>query len=112
MSAFKWDDPILLDSQLSDAEKMVRDAAREKQGPKVPRIARIPSASEPLPSQEDRFVNDVPNVTVWLPAVCASASMAIGDRSSRMRGAEPRRPGTENKRGRRVFLPGPPSVLP
>jgi len=29
MSAFKWDDPLLLDSQLSDAEKMVRDAARD-----------------------------------------------------------------------------------
>jgi len=29
MSAFKWDDPLVLDSQLSDAEKMVRDAARD-----------------------------------------------------------------------------------
>jgi len=29
MSAFKWDDPLVLDGQLSDAEKMVRDAARD-----------------------------------------------------------------------------------
>ena len=39
MSAFKWDDPLLLDAQLSDAEKMVRDAARaycqEKLMPRV-----------------------------------------------------------------------------
>ncbi|HET9342217.1 MAG TPA: acyl-CoA dehydrogenase [Candidatus Eremiobacteraceae bacterium] len=29
MSVFRWDDPLFLDSQLSDAEKMVRDAARD-----------------------------------------------------------------------------------
>ncbi|HEY7993159.1 MAG: acyl-CoA dehydrogenase [Candidatus Eremiobacterales bacterium] len=39
MSAFKWDDPLVLDSQLSDAEKMVRDAARDYcQGKLMPRV--------------------------------------------------------------------------
>ena len=27
-AAFHWDDPLLLDAQLSDDERMVRDAAR------------------------------------------------------------------------------------
>jgi glutaryl-CoA dehydrogenase len=36
---FQWDDPLLLDEQLSDEEKMVRDAARDySQGRLAPRI--------------------------------------------------------------------------
>ncbi len=37
-------------------------------------------------SHEDRFVSDVPNVTVSPRRVAISASMAMGNRSSRMRG--------------------------
>src|ERR1700675_1238346 len=37
--SFQWDDPFLLDEQLSDEEKMVRDAARDyAQGRLAPRI--------------------------------------------------------------------------
>ncbi len=37
--AFHWDDPLLLDAQLSDEEKMIRDAARDyAQGQLAPRV--------------------------------------------------------------------------
>jgi glutaryl-CoA dehydrogenase len=37
--AFHWDDPLLLDAQLSDEEKMIRDAARDyAQGSLAPRV--------------------------------------------------------------------------
>src|SRR3982075_3257277 len=37
--SFHWDDPFLLDEQLTDEEKMVRDAARDyAQGRLAPRI--------------------------------------------------------------------------
>jgi hypothetical protein len=36
---FKWDDPLLLDEQLTTEERMVRDAAREyAQGKLAPRV--------------------------------------------------------------------------
>src|ERR1700684_4226696 len=36
---FHWDDPLLLDAQLTDEEKMIRDAARDySQGQLAPRI--------------------------------------------------------------------------
>ena len=39
MSAFRWDDPLSLDGELTDAEKMVRDAARAYcQGKLMPRV--------------------------------------------------------------------------
>ena len=38
-ASFHWDDPLLLDAQLSSDEKMVRDAAREyAEGRLAPRI--------------------------------------------------------------------------
>ncbi|MBA3904334.1 MAG: acyl-CoA dehydrogenase, partial [Rhodocyclaceae bacterium] len=38
-ASFKWDDPLLLDHQLSEDERMVRDAARQYcQGRLAPRI--------------------------------------------------------------------------
>jgi glutaryl-CoA dehydrogenase len=38
-AAFHWDDPLLLDAQLSDEEKMIRDAARDyAQGQLAPRV--------------------------------------------------------------------------
>ena len=40
----------------------------------------------PLQSLEDRFASDVPKVTVSPRRVAISGSMAIGNRSSRMRG--------------------------
>jgi glutaryl-CoA dehydrogenase len=37
--SFHWDDPLLLDAQLSDEEKMIRDAARDyAQGQLAPRV--------------------------------------------------------------------------
>jgi glutaryl-CoA dehydrogenase len=37
--SFHWDDPLLLDSQLTDEEKMIRDAARDyAQGQLAPRV--------------------------------------------------------------------------
>src|SRR6476469_1085357 len=37
--AFKWDDPLLLEDQLSEEERMVRDSARSyAQGSLMPRI--------------------------------------------------------------------------
>src|SRR5262245_30716446 len=37
--AFQWDDPLLLDDQLSSEERMVRDAARDYcQGKLMPRV--------------------------------------------------------------------------
>jgi len=37
--SFHWDDPLLLDEQLTDEEKMVRDAARDyAEGRLAPRI--------------------------------------------------------------------------
>jgi glutaryl-CoA dehydrogenase len=37
--SFHWDDPLLLDTQLSDEEKMIRDAARDyAQGQLAPRV--------------------------------------------------------------------------
>ena len=39
MTNFRWDDPFLLDEQLDDEERMVRDAAREYcQGELMPRV--------------------------------------------------------------------------
>ena len=38
-ASFHWDDPLLLDAQLSDEEKMIRDAARDyAQGQLAPRV--------------------------------------------------------------------------
>ena len=38
-SAFQWDDPLLLESQLSSEERMIRDAARDyAQGALLPRV--------------------------------------------------------------------------
>jgi glutaryl-CoA dehydrogenase len=38
-ASFHWDDPLLLDTQLSDEEKMIRDAARDyAQGQLAPRV--------------------------------------------------------------------------
>ncbi len=37
--SFHWDDPLLLDEQLTDEEKMIRDAARDyAQGRLAPRV--------------------------------------------------------------------------
>ena len=36
---FRWDDPLLLDEQLSDDERMIRDSARQyAQGKLMPRV--------------------------------------------------------------------------
>ncbi len=38
-TAFRWDDPLLLDAQLSDEERMIRDSARDYcQGKLLPRV--------------------------------------------------------------------------
>src|SRR5580704_15862766 len=63
-------------------------------------------------SHEDRFVSDVPNVTVSPRRVAMSASMAVGNRSSRMRGRRTAQAGTQERKGRRVPVYGPPPVIP
>ena len=41
-TAFHWDDPLLLDQQLTDEERMVRDAARDYcQGQLAPRVLEM-----------------------------------------------------------------------
>ncbi|MBU6206126.1 MAG: acyl-CoA dehydrogenase [Alphaproteobacteria bacterium] len=41
MTAFQWDDPLLLDAQLTDDERMIRDAARAYcQGQLAPRLPK------------------------------------------------------------------------
>ncbi len=38
-ASFHWDDPLLLDTQLTDEERMIRDAARDyAQGQLAPRV--------------------------------------------------------------------------
>ena len=39
-AAFQWDDPLLINSQLSDEERMVRDAA---QAPCAAGVGSLPS---------------------------------------------------------------------
>ncbi|OIQ84037.1 acyl-CoA dehydrogenase [mine drainage metagenome] len=52
-ASFKWDDPLLLDDQLSEDERMVRDAARQYcQGKLAPRI-------------QDAFRNETTDPTIF-----------------------------------------------
>ena len=45
-AAFQWDDPLLLDQQLTDDERAVRDAARDYcQGRLAPRILELLKAN-------------------------------------------------------------------
>ncbi|WP_280954956.1 hypothetical protein [Paludibacterium denitrificans] len=39
---FQWDDPLRLDLQLSDEERMIRDAAHEYCQARAPRTAGVP----------------------------------------------------------------------
>jgi glutaryl-CoA dehydrogenase len=48
---FSWQDPLLLDSQLTESERMVRDAAREyAQGKLAPRILEAFRSEKPEPA--------------------------------------------------------------
>jgi len=48
---FSWQDPLLLESQLTESERMVRDAAREfAQGKLAPRILEAFRSEKPEPA--------------------------------------------------------------
>ena len=54
---FHWDDPLLLEEQLSDEEKMLRDAAREyAQGSLAPRVLEAFRTSTPIRRYSARWV--------------------------------------------------------
>jgi predicted MFS family arabinose efflux permease len=62
-------------------------------------VRRAGHYQPPQQSQEDHFASDVPNVTVSPQRVPISASMAIGNRSSRMRGHRTAQAGTAVNEG-------------
>jgi hypothetical protein len=80
-----------------------------RRGPPVPGPDESPVT---LWSHEDPFASDVPNVTVSPRRVALSVRMAVGNRSSRMRGHMAAQAGTQERKGRRVLVNGPPSVIP
>ena len=57
-AAFNWQDPFLLDSQLSDDERMVRDAASAYcQDKLLPRVTQAFGTAQPTPPSFARWEN-------------------------------------------------------
>lgn len=58
--AFQWEDPLLLGQQLSEAERMVRDAAAAyAQGKLAPRVLDAFEKSIPIRRSSARWGNSV-----------------------------------------------------
>ncbi len=56
--AFLWDDPLLLDDQLSEDERMIRDTARDfAQDKLLPRIVEAYATRRPTARSSTRWAN-------------------------------------------------------
>ena len=74
VASFHWDDPLLLDAQLTEEEKMVRDAARDySQGRLAPRI--VAQVMELV-----RRLRDDEGLTVLLVEQNARSALGIADK--------------------------------